>query len=357
VMRLEGLGGLPATLPSLHVAPPPEPSAADRRRQREERARDVCTALGLDEVQLFSMLGPERLQQVGGPSAIEPIRIDNPLREELSAMRTQLLPGLLDALRANLAHGLVDVGLFEVGEVFLPARSEGGLPDERSRVAGVQSGHRAHFLKPGAADLIDVHDVRGQVEQLLQSLGYRLRWSAPATPLMQAEISEVAIRPAQAGEAPWLHPGVAALVVRLNDGAVLGSFGEVHPDLRRKLELAHTVFAFELEIPDFPLPPRLYQAPSRFPAVERDLSFFSAVEVPAGDLIDALLASQEPLLAGVQLLEDYREAGKVPPGQKGLLFSLTYRSDERTLVDAEVSAAHERVLKRLTERFDVQLRQ
>lgn len=357
VMRLEGLGGLPATLPDLSVAPPPEPGPADRRRQREEKARDACTALGLDEVQLFSMLGPERLQLVGGPAAVEPIRIDNPLREELSAMRTQLLPGLLDALRTNLTHGLTDVGLFEVGEVFLPAATAGGLPDERARVAAVLCGHRSHFLKPAAADRLDVHDVRGQVEQLLQSLGYRLRWSVPATPILASDPAEVAVRAAEAHEAPWLHPGVSALIVRLGDGAVVGSFGEVHPDLRRKLDLHQTIFAFEIEIPDFPLPPRLYQAPSRFPAVERDLSFFSAVEVPAGALIDALLASQEPLLIGVQLLEDYREAGKVPAGQKGMLFSLTYRSDERTLVDAEVSAAHERVLKGFTERFSVQLRQ
>lgn len=357
VMRLEGLGGLPATLPHLHVAPPAEPSAADRRRQREEKARDACTALGLDEVQLFSMLGPDRLQLVGGPAAIEPIRIDNPLREELSAMRTQLLPGLLDALRTNLTHGLADVGLFEVGEVFLPAPTAGSLPDERARVAAVLCGHRSHFLKASAADRLDVHDVRGQVEQLLTTLGYRLRWSVPASPILLTDPAEVAMRATEAGEAPWLHPGVSAVIVRLSDGAMVGSFGEVHPDLRRKLDLDPTIFAFEIEIPDFPLPPRLYQAPSRFPAVERDLSFFSAVEVPAGSLIDALLASQEPLLVGVQLLEDYREAGKVPTGQKGLLFSLTYRSDERTLVDAEVSAAHERVLKRFTERFSVQLRQ
>ncbi|MFO0578572.1 MAG: phenylalanine--tRNA ligase subunit beta [Polyangia bacterium] len=359
VMRLHGLGELPTTLPRLHVAPPPESTPGQRVHQRAEKARDVCTALGLDEVQLFSMLGPERLQLVGGPAALEPIRIDNPLREELSAMRTQLLPGLLDALRLNLSHGMVDVGLFEVGEIFLTPPAEGQLPDERARVAGVLTGHRPHFLKPVAADRLDIHDLRGLVEQLLASLGFTLRFSAPEANAERAPAlaSDVFVRAAAGDEAPWLHPGVAAVIARCADGAVVGSFGEVHPDLRRKLDLDPAVFAFELELLDLPEAPRLFQAPSRFPAVARDLSFFIGAEVPAASLIAALLDGGEPLLCDVQLLEDYREPGKVPAGQKGMLFNLTYRSDERTLVDVEVSAAHERLVARLQGRFPVQLRQ
>lgn len=369
VMRLQGLGELPATLPRLQVAPPPESTPERRRQQQVEKARDTCAALGLDEVQLFSMVGPERLQLVAGATAPEPIRIDNPLREELSAMRTQLLPGLLDALRSNLTHGLVDVGLFEVGEIFLPSADEGAMPDERARVAGVLTGHRAHFLKASAADRIDVHDVRGLIEQLLRCLGHTLQLGAPGPDGPAPLASDVFVRAARAGspespassEAPWLHPGVAAVIVRSSDGAVVGSFGEIHPDLRRKLELDPAIFAFELEIPDFLRPERLFQPPSRFPAIERDLSFFVDAEVPAAELMDSLLGAREPLLSDVKLLEDYREAGKVPAGQKGILFSLTYRSDERTLVDVEVNAAHERLVRRLAERMQarhpIQLRQ
>ena len=214
--------------------------------------------------------------------------------------------------------------------------------------------HRVE-LANGAADRLDIHDLRGLVEQLLASLGFTLRFSAPEA--QAAPASDVYVRAAAGPESPWLHPGVAAVIARCADGAVVGSFGEVHPDLRRKLDLDPAVFAFELELPDFADAPLLFQAPSRFPAVARDLSFFIGAEVPAAALIAALLDGGESLLCDVQLLEDYREPGKVPAGQKGMLFNLTYRSDERTLVDVEVSAAHERLVARLQGRFPVQLRQ
>lgn len=353
VGRVHGLDKLPPTLPRLGVAPPAESTPALRARRNAETARDICTALGLDEVILFSMVGPERLRLVGGAQARPPLRLDNPLREELSVLRTQLLPGLLDSMHHNLSHGLDEVRLFEVGEVFLPRPGE-LLPAEPTRVAGVLAGHREYLLKPGPADRLDIHDVRGMVEQLLAGLGYELLWAA--LPVGAGEPHQVYVRAAAADETPWLHPGVAAVVVSAATGELLGSYGEVHPDLRHKLAIESPILAFELNVPDFARPSRLYAAPSRFPAVTRDLSFFVDVAVPAGDLIATLHAAGEALLGEVHILEDYREAGHVPAGHKGLLFNLTYRLPDRTLVDEEVHKAHERVVSHLKSRFPVQLR-
>jgi phenylalanyl-tRNA synthetase beta chain len=355
VGRLYGLDKLTPTLPALAMAAAPEQTPALRARQQAEKARDLCVALGLDEVILFSMLGPERLRVVGGAQAVAPLLLDNPLREELSALRTQLLPGLLDALAHNLSHGLTEARLFEVGEVFLP-RSTALLPDEPTRVAGVMVGHREHFLKPGAADRLDVHDVRGLVEQLLVGLGYELLWAPPAAGAKPPAPHQVFITAAGGDETPWLHPGAAAVIKSATTGAVLGSYGEVHPNLRQKLDIGVPAFAFELNVPDLPRPPRVYTAPSRFPAVTRDLSFFVAAAVPAGDVIATLHGAGEPLLAEVHLQEDYREAGHVPAGQKGLLFNLTYRLADRTLVDDEVNTAHERVIAHLRGHLQVELR-
>ena len=116
------------------------------------------------------------------------------------------------------------------------------------------------------------------------------------------------------------------------------------------------MFSFELDIPAVAKPAQLFVAPSRFPAVTRDLSFFIDASTPAGQVIATLFAAQEPLLGGVQILEDYRVAGHVPAGHKGLLFNLTYRSSERTLVDEEVHKAHERVVTHLQASLSVQLR-
>jgi phenylalanyl-tRNA synthetase beta chain len=350
--RLHGLDKLTPTLPVLRPVPPPESTPALRLRRNAETARDICAALGLDEVILFSMVAPERLRLVGGSGSSAPLLLDNPLREELSALRTLLLPGLLDALAYNLSLGLTEARLFEVGEVFLPSATE-LLPNEPTRVAGVVAGHREHALKPGPADRLDVHDVRGMVDQLLAGLGYELLWTPPtAAPLPH----QVFVRAAAADQTPWLHPGVAAAIVSAATGELVGSYGEVHPDLRQKLTLEVPVFAFELTVPDFARPARLYTAPSRFPAVTRDLSFFIDATTPAGEVIATLYGAGEALLGEVQILEDYREPSHVPTGHKGLLFNLTYRLADRTLVDEEVHKAHDRVVAHLQARFPIQLR-
>lgn len=347
--RTIGYHAIEPRVPALRMmAPLPRPIAAARQKNAE-RARDLCAALGLSEVQLFSMTGPEKLERVQQGASKKPLVIENPLREELSCLRTQLLPGLLEALRSNLNSqqgqaGRSEVRLFEVGEVFFPL-PDATLPEERTRVAGVLCGHRPFFLRPTAADALDFSDVRGIVEELLFGLGY-----------------EPSIRAATPAEAPWLHPGISAVILAPNaeeEGArarIVGELGEVHPDLLRRLEIEARVFSFELDIPTRPRPERTYQAPSRFPAVTRDLSFFVARETPAATVFEVLTSAREPLLVNLEVLEDYREAGKVPEDKKGLLLSLTYRSGERTLTDEEVQKAHDRVVAHLQKSLPIELR-
>jgi phenylalanyl-tRNA synthetase beta chain len=93
--------------------------------------------------------------------------------------------------------------------------------------------------------------------------------------------------------------------------------------------------------------------PPRFPHVVRDLSFFVAAERSARELRTIFDEIKDPLCVSVDVLEDYREAGRVPAGQKGMLWSFTYRAADRTLTDAEVQSAHERLLVRLKERLPV----
>lgn len=367
VGRLCGYDAVVPRVPLLRMAPPTEACSAALRRKNGERVRDLCSALGLDEVQLFSMTGPERLRTVQAGSTLAerhpPLLLENPLREELSALRTQLLPGLLEALRSNLhyglGHGITDVRLFEVGEVYWP-RPGSELPDERTRVCGVLAGHRPYFLKPGPADLLDFFDVRGIVEELLAGLGYALT-AGPADLAQGGATSDappldVHIRAHTPAEASWLHPGVGAVIVSTKSGQIVGELGEVHPALRQRLGIESRAFCFELEVPsELRREPR-YQAPSRFPAVTRDLSFFIARDTPAATVCAALQSLREPLLVDILILEDYRETGKVPADKKGLLFGLTYRSDERTLTDDEVQKAHDRLVAHLQKSHPIQLR-
>jgi phenylalanyl-tRNA synthetase beta chain len=358
VGRLVGYDAVPPRIPTLRMAPRHALSPELHCQKNAERARDICAALGLDEVQLFSMTSTEKLQKVQRGEMRKPLRLENPLREELSVLRTQLLPGLLEALTGNLDHGAGDARLFEVAEVYWP-RPGHELPHEYTRVAAVLCGQRPFFLRPTAADALDFFDVRAVVEELLIGIGYTLGYK-PAQPDGEPEKTApgVYIRPATPDEAPWLHPGIGAVIVSLGTGQPIGNFGEVHPELRQRLGIEVRTFAFELDVPAAPRPQeaRRYVLPSRFPAVTRDLSFFVDKETPAADLCAALFSAREPLVAGIKVLEDYREEGKVPPNQKGMLFGITYRSDERTLTDEEVQKAHEHLVSRLQESFKVKLR-
>ena len=353
VARVHGIHHIPTTLPKLAMAAPTPPSSGMIRYRNADRARTICASLGLSEVLLFSMTSPKQVELGEGSRATQPLRIDNPLREELSVLRTKLLPGLVDLLRQNLAHGLTDIRLFEVGEVFLPSTEGEQLPTEKMHVAGVLCGHRDFFLKPSVSDVLDFYDVKGLVEQLVIGLGLQLT----RQPASDASPRTAFVRAATTEEAPLLHPGAAATLVSAHGGQVLGVFGELHPDLRQSLDLPSAAFAFELEVPNLPISKQPYVAPSRFPATSRDLSFFVASDVEAAHLLSTMEHASEPLLRGVALLEDYRQQGHVPAGQKALLFSLTYRSDERTLTDEEVQKAHHRVVDHPGQQFQLQLRQ
>ncbi len=335
VARLVGLDKLPATLPSVSRAPA---RSGDRVA---ERARELLAAAGLHEILSYSFVAPAALAALGFPDddrRARPRRVANPLRLEQSAMRTAILPGLAAALAHNQAQRVHDVRLFEVGPLFLP-RAQGAddaeLCDEPWVAGGLLAGDRDGWLRSGGP--VDFFDARGVVEALVHGLtGHQPELAATSA-------------------VPWLHPGVAATVSVL--GRELGVVGEVHPRVRDALGLGGVVFAFELGLdPLRSAPPAQLTRPGRFPGSSRDVSCFIAATVPAARVRGVLAAAGGALLAEIRLLEDYREAGKVPAGQKSMLWTLTYRSPERTLTDVEVDGAHAAVVAALARELSATLR-
>ncbi len=330
VARVHGYDKVPAVVPRPTVpARDAEPLAAVA-----EAARDALAALGLDETISFAFVAPERLAAFGfrGWQA-EPLTLRNPLREESSLLRTSLLPGLLGALGRNQARGVSDVRLFEIGNLF--RKSGEPLPEEIPAVAGVLAGRRGGWLKPG--DEVDFFDLKGAVEGLCARLGARASFRAVTD-----------------GEAPWLHPGVAAAVAVA--GADAGTVGELHPAVADRLGLAGRAFVFELRLAAFARPETArFVEPPRFPGSSRDLSFFVDAAVPAA-AIEAAVAGASPLVESVRVREDYREPGRVPPGKKGMLWTFLYRARDRTLTDDEVNRDHARVADVLRSRFQIEQR-
>ena len=152
----------------------------------------------------------------------------------------------------------------------------------------------------------------------------------------------------------YLHPGVAGEIV--HDQDVIAWFGEVHPDVRKRLGVDGPVFAFDLDLERLPLAaPAQMQAIPRFPGSTRDVSLLLAEDIPAARVAEVIDQVAEPLVQRIRLLEDYRDA-KLGDGRKGMLWSIEYRSADRTLTDVEVDQAHEAIVGRLLENLPAQRR-
>jgi phenylalanyl-tRNA synthetase beta chain len=338
ILRVVGYEQVPSTLPVLRRAPGVRPA------DRGDAARRALAAAGASEAITYGFQSAARCLALGIAATdrrAQPIALRNPMTTDQSVMRTSLLPNLLAAVARNQSFGRPDVALFEVGSVFL-RRGEGiterpmhELADEPTWAAGVLAGRRPAQIGLGAP--WDVSDAK-----------------ALALVAIRAVAGELALRVRATRSVAYLHPGAAGELVHGAD--VIGWFGEVHPDVRKRLGIDGAVFAFDLELENLPLAgPAQMQAIPRFPGSTRDVSLLLAAELPAARVIDVIEQVAEPLVQRIRLLEDYRDP-KLGDGRKSMLWSIEYRSADRTLTDAEVDKAHEAIVGRLVENLPAQRR-
>jgi phenylalanyl-tRNA synthetase beta chain len=339
VLRLHGFDAVPASLPATQ-APPSLP-----RDPRPRAAQAALVAAGMCETVSFGFTSAERVAALGladDDPRTRPLALRNPMSAEQGVMRTSLLPNLLAAAARNLNAGVGDVALFEIGSVFFPRPAgdrDDGLADEPARVAGVLAGRRPGWL--GAGDELDFFDLKGVVEPLLEALG-----------------ASASARFDQVSHAPW-HPGVGARIMFGDEGddQEIGELGEVHPRVREASGIETRCFGFEILLDRIPpAVPAAMQPIPRFPSISRDISFFVAADVPAARVRGLLEGADEPLVESVAVLEDYRDPERVPAGKKGMLWSITYRSPDRTLTDEEVDRVHDGIATRLLQALGAERR-
>jgi phenylalanyl-tRNA synthetase beta chain len=338
ILRVVGYEQVPSSLPPQRQAPGTRPI------DRGDAARRALAATGASEAITYGFQSAARGLALGIAATdrrAQPIALRNPMTTDQAVMRTSLLPNLLAAVARNQSFGRPDVALFEVGSVFL-RRGEGlterpmhELADEPTGAAAVLAGRRPSQIGDGAP--WDAFDAK-----------------ALALVAIRAVAGELAVRVRATRSVAYLHPGVAGEIV--HDGNPIGWFGEVHPSVRKRLGIDGPVFAFDLELDRLPLAtPAQMQPIPRFPGSTRDVSLKLAAELPAARVIEVIEQVAEPLVHRIRLLEDYRDA-KLGDGQKSMLWSIEYRSPERTLTDVEVDRAHEAIVGRLEQNLPAQRR-
>ncbi len=347
VMRLHGYERVPARLPPGTRAPATSPEAM------ADRARDALAAQGLHEAVTWGFVPRPWLETLGkgrpGRSLDEGVAVKNPISADYEVMRTSLFPGLAAAASRNLSRGILDVGLFEVGPVVFRAADGKDHPVEPTFAAAILIGRRSDWLKPGAP--VDFYDAKRLVGELLRALGieapsYRPVWGAGDD--------------ASAADTAIFHPGIAARIFSgpQGSGREVGRVGEVHPGTRKSFAIDEGAFYFEVELDAVAGERRAAQsvAPPRFPAATRDVSFWIASAVSADEQRAVMARVAEPLLREVAVLEDFRDPRYAPAGKKGMLWTMTYRAADRTLTDAEVDAAHARIVDALRAGYAIETR-
>jgi phenylalanyl-tRNA synthetase beta chain len=335
IARIHGYDRIAAELPAGPQSGITEPA----ERRLASALRSSLAAAGLTEVMTFPGV-PEGDADGLGLDARDPrrrlVRIQNPIQASDATLRASLVPSLLRVARANLARQAERLRLFEVSRVFRASEARGALPEERLEAVAL-------VAEAGGPGLWDARDLpvffraKGVAERVLAEL------AQPS-----------AFRPG--GEEPYLHPGASGELHR--EGRRVAAVGELHPEAAAHFEIevpcALVVFdgAALLEAP--PELPR-YRAVSRHPRVRRDLAVLLDEAVRAGEVLETIRAQGGGALQSVEIFDRYAGAG-VPEGKVSLAFRLVFQRMDRTLTDAEVAKATERVVHLLEARFGGELR-
>ena len=337
IARLHGFDKIKSTLPN-GVSMQGTQSA---KQTFIDKVKTSLSSQGLYETISFALTNEETFNKLNIPQD-SPLRkavpIMNPLSDEYPLVRTTLLSSIFDNLARNLARKNDDVALFEVGSVFFPkALPVTELPDEVVKIAGAITGRRNAQGWNQTNDMVDFYDAKGIIEELLANL-------------------RVTRYTVEAGTHYAMHPGKTALFKKGRD--VIATVGEVHPAVLSAYGITKPVYIFELDattVMKYMAKDLKYKALPKYPATSRDLAMLVDVDVNAADIEKAMTKAAGQNLTQITLFDVY--AGKqVEEGKKSLAFSLTFQSNDKTLTDAEIDPAIEKIVAKLQKDFNANLR-
>ena len=295
----------------------------------ESKAGSLCRSLGFNEIITYSFVSPAIFDQIRLPkdSALRnALKIQNPLGEDTSIMRTIALPSMLDILARNSAYHNKSAKLYEMAKIYLPVEGQ-TLPQEpKMLVLGSYGANETFFT------------LKGELEAIFK--GLRIQ-----------KATYTAVK-----DNPTYHPGRCAKVTV--GGVDVGFIGQVHPLVAQNYDIDGDVYCAEINFTklfDLVLPDATYTPLPKYPTVNRDLSFLCDETVTVADATDVITGSAGKLLRDVKLFDIYRGTG-IPEGKKSMAFSLALRADDRTLTDADSEAVMSKVLAALHEKLGAVLR-
>jgi len=292
----------------------------------ERRLRRAAAGRGLNEAVTWSFLPVTDAEHFAdGPLWV----LDNPISEDMKAMRPSLIPGLLSAAKRNADRGASGLRLFEIGRRYL--RAADGSSDERATLAVVLAGEKtARGWAAGKAAKFDAFDAKAEALALLAEAG------APVANLMVM------------GDAGGqFHPGQSG-TLRLGPKTVLARFGALHPSTLAAFDVDGPVMAVELFLDAIPAKKgsgfaRTAYAPPALQAVKRDFAFLVDAALPAADLLRAVKGADKAAITNARLFDLFAGQG-VPEGKKSLAVEVTLQPGEKSFAEADLKSISDRVV-------------
>ena len=299
-------------------------------QSREKAARRMLAGLGYNECVTYSFIDKAAARLFGGGGDL--VMLQNPISSDMSHLRPDLLPGLLQAAARNQARGFLDLALFEVGQTFA-----GGEPGEQSlKATGLLVGGNAGRDPFGSRRIVDLYDAKADADAVLAAIGAPLR----------VQIARDA--------ANWFHPGRSGQMT-LGPKLVLASFGEVHPAVLNAMDVKGSAVAFTIEIGNVPLPKtksatRPALAISGLQAVERDFAFVVDARLEALTLVNAAQGADKVLIEMVRVFDEFtgeKAEAQMGKGKKSLAISVRLQSHNKTLTEADIEAVSARIIDKV----------
>ena len=314
VARFYGYDNIPTTLPSGEATTGKLPFDLRVR----ETAQDIAEYCGFSQGMMYSFESPRVFDHLRIPQDSplrNAIRIQNPLGEDFSIMRTVSVNGMLTSLAFNYNHRNKNVRLYELGNIYLPkALPLTELPDERMQFTLGMYGEGDFFT------------MKGVVEEFLDKVG----------------ITGRKVYDPESGQT-FLHPGRQANIVY--NGTVLGYLGEVHPLVASDYGIGEKAYIAVIDMPEvtkLATFDRKYQGIARYPAVTRDISMVVPKNVLAGQIEEMLLQRGGKILEECRLFDIY-EGAQIKEGFKSMAYSIVFRAKDRTLEEADITAAMNKI--------------
>ena len=316
--RFFGYDKIPTTLPSGESTAGGETFGMEI----EGKARELAEQFGFCEGMTFSFESPKVFDRLLLPldaKEREAIEIKNPLGEDYSIMRTQIINGMLTSLGTNSARRNKNVRLYEISNIYLAKQLPlEDYPEEKKQFCLGMYGEGDFFV------------LKGVIEEFLYKVGMK------KLPSYNADAGKT-----------FLHPGRQAQIIY--EDVVVGYFGEVHPLVQEAYGIAERAYIANIDLSvickkaNFTVK---YEGIAKFPSVVRDISLVMDKSLTAGEIEKIIRSESGAILESLELFDIY-EGERIGTDKKSMAYSITFRNKEKTLEESEISAVMEKILKGL----------